>query len=118
MFTYEGDNANSFAVTIKSVVPFTQLYNDPDPGMKFIVADVLLQGMTGEGSVSALDFSITDADGYVYELQGMYKEPSLPYDNALSAGKKVRGWLTFQVPKALRAGSIVFADTTITFTVK
>lgn len=117
-FTSGGSSGNTFFLTIKAVTGFTQQYNDPAPGTKWIVADVLLEGSSGSSTVQALNFSITDSDGYVYELQGMYKEPSLPYDNTLGAGKKVRGWLTFQVPKAMKAGSIVFADSLIHFTVK
>jgi len=45
----------------------------------------------------------------------MYKEPSLPFDNDVSGTTKIRGWLTFEVPKAMKAGSVVYADSTVAF---
>ena len=113
----QGDAANAFYMTVKAVKPYTREYLDADPGMKHITVDVLLEGSSGESQVDALDYSIGDDDGYVYELVGMSKEPSLPYDNELTKGKNVRGWLTFQVPKALKNGYVQFADTKIAFSV-
>ena len=75
----------------------------------------LLEGGSRESDVSPFRFTINDDAGYVYEIKGIYREPGLPYDNTLKAGKKVRGWLTFQVPKTMKTGVVAFADTTVRF---
>ena len=41
----------------------------------------------------------------------------LPYTSKLTKGKKVRGWVTFQFPKAVSKGAFTFADSIIEFTI-
>ena len=116
-FTSDG-GANAVFVTVKTVLPFVQRYNDPDPGMRYVTTDILLEGESGSSTVNALDFSMTDAAGYVYQTAAMFKDPALPYRNDLTTGRKVRGWLTWQLPKSMRSGWITYADALIAFTVK
>lgn len=115
---HSGDGTADFAVTIESVKPWSQQYNSPDAGMKYVTTDILLQGVSGSTTVDALDFQMTDAAGYVYTAAGMYREPSLPYHSDLAAGKKIRGWMTWQIPKTMKSGWITYADALIAFTVK
>lgn len=120
VFTSTDDDSNALYLTIVRVQTWrsTNQFLDPAAGNKFVTADVLFQGKAGEIDARAGEFTITDADGYVYDIAPMWRETSLPYDISLKKGKKVRGWLTFEVPKTLKKGWIVYAESLISFTVK
>jgi hypothetical protein len=109
------NGTDAYFLTVAAVKTFAPSDPTPDAGNKYVIADIVLQGSSGSVDVSPLDFTITDDDGYVYEIDPMWKEPALPYDITLTLNKKVRGWLTFQVPKAMKAGWVVTGDTKIRF---
>ena len=109
------DSANTAKVTIQALGTLTRSYGVPCDLGKCLTVQVLLQGISGEMQWSPSDFTITTDEGDVYETTGLYKEPSLPYDITLKAGKKVRGWLTYNVPKTLKHGFIHYADVDVKF---
>jgi hypothetical protein len=75
----------------------------PKDGMKMVVIEVEYKNATTDKQLSAnpLDWSASDNEGYSYDYGNSTdtKEPSLN-DKTLNPGGKVKGWLTFEIPKA------------------
>jgi len=91
----------------------TNMFIDPAKGNRFVTVEVLLKGVTGTTEdVGYLDFGIADEDGYTYDPEAAWRDPQLPYagDVKIKPGKKVRGWVTFEVPKTLKKGTITVLD--------
>jgi Domain of unknown function (DUF4352) len=72
-------------------------------GMKMVVVEVEYSNTTTDKQINAnpTDWSVSDNEGYSYDYGSSSdtKEPSLN-DKTLNPGGKVKGWLTFEIPKA------------------
>ncbi len=74
-------------------------YSGVDEGHRFVAVDVTQIGIEDGVSFNPLNYSIQDADGYVYDRDGGADiNPKFSYGN-LTAGQRVRGWITFQIPE-------------------
>ncbi len=87
---------------------------NPNKGNTVIAVLVTIEGIASEGAdYNLLYATITDAEGFEYNPQVFpAKEPQLQSGD-VAAGKTVKGWLTFEVPKkgALTfVWSPIFAD--------
>lgn len=72
----------------------------PDKGNKWVAVLVEIEGINPEGATyNPFYFSIKDGNGFEYNFSAFGKEPSLQSGNDLAPGKKVRGWVTFEVPE-------------------
>lgn len=72
----------------------------PDAGNKWIAALVEIEGIDPNGaSYNPFYFTLRDGDGFEYNFSAFGKDPALQSSNDLKPGKKVRGWVTFEVPK-------------------
>ena len=106
---------------------FTLLINDfeegkiydsfyPETGMKFVAVEVLVTNISKEpvDYNSLFDFKISDDNSYEYDIC-MFgaKEPSLKAGN-INAGRKIRGWLTFEVKKEAKEFEIVYSPSLLT----
>jgi hypothetical protein len=77
--------------------------NTAKPGMQFVFVDITYESGGDENLSSTLFFEharLKDNSGYVYEAQSNLRKPGLAdTSGVIPKGSKVRGWLTFQVPK-------------------
>jgi hypothetical protein len=71
-------------------------------GMKMVVLEVEYSNATTDKQINAnpFDWSASDNKGYSYDIGSSSdtKEPSLN-DKTINPGGKVKGWLTFEIPK-------------------
>jgi hypothetical protein len=73
----------------------------PGEGKKWIAVLAEIEGIAATGaSYNPLFFTVRDSDGFEYAFTLFGKEPSLKSSNDLAPGDKVRGWVTFEVPKS------------------
>ncbi len=75
-------------------------YFDPDAGNKFVSVLVEVEALVDGMSYSTFSFSVSDSQSFTYN--GTFiggKEPELGSSSVLLAGRKAKGWLTFEVPK-------------------
>jgi len=89
------------------------LFVRPDAGNRFVTAQIVLKGVSGKiDYVGYLDFVLVTRAGDRYEPEPAWRDPQLPYggDFTLKPGKTVRGWVTYEVPKGVKAGTIEFGD--------
>lgn len=69
-------------------------------GYTLLAVDVTI-GSDGKGvSSNGLYCSLKDGSGFKYNIQAInYKQPLLAGQNDIPVGDKVRGWVTFEIPK-------------------
>ena len=100
-----GDTATNtlWNVTLNSVKEFTSgPYAQPGAGMIFLVVDVTTQNLSSSPQLvsSGASFTLKDATGQVYDekITGI----GVPPDNtALQPNDKLRGQISYEVPKSL-----------------
>ena len=74
-------------------------YSGVDEGNRFVAVDVTQNGIEDGANFSLSNFSVQDADGYVYDLDVSADiNPKFGY-GSLAAGQRVRGWIAFQIPE-------------------
>jgi hypothetical protein len=75
-------------------------YDRPEEGNKYFAVEVTVENKGSEAnSYNPLDFTLQDSSGYTFEkTYTVSKEPSLSSGD-LQPGRKVRGWITFEIPK-------------------
>ena len=71
-----------------------------DVGKRLVAVDVTQVGLQDGVSYNPLNFSVQDSEGYVYDRSGYTELDPRFGSGELSAGQKVRGWLTFEVPES------------------
>jgi hypothetical protein len=101
----ETQSVSGYLVTVNGVQKsdnFTQGdYGKAKAGNTFIAVDLTVGSSKDSGvDPNGLSASIKDSQGFKYSIAVIgYKEPLLPGQNDLANGDKVRGWVTFEVPK-------------------
>jgi hypothetical protein len=85
-------------------------YFGPDAGFKFVSVLVEYEALVDGVSYNPLYWKLVDSESYGYEYYFMGQEPALDSSNALMAGRKAKGWLTFQVPEAETTFYLVLSD--------
>lgn len=91
--------ANGVALTVNGVSAVDEV-NDiftPDEGNIFLVVDVTIESLSEDASYNPLYFKVKDSDGFEYNSNFTAPDPSLK-SGELSAGDKVRGNVSFEVP--------------------
>lgn len=77
--------------------------NTAKPGTQFVFVDITYESGGDENLSSTLFFEharLKDNNDYVYEAQSNLRKPGLvDTSGVIAKGSKVRGWLTFQIPK-------------------
>lgn len=92
-------DAGEVKVTVRAFEdPAQTSPREPGNGKRFVAIDVVVEGVRGDPSVGAFDFSVQDRDGYVYPSSFGEREPALQMTQ-LAPGRQVRGWVTFEVPE-------------------
>jgi len=85
-------------------------YFGPDEGFKFVSVLVEYEALVDGASYNPLYWKLVDSESYGYDYYFMGKEPILDSSNALKAGRKAKGWLTFQVPEAETTFYLALSD--------
>ena len=101
-------------VTLLEAVVYTD-YNEyfgPDEGFKYVSVLVEYEALVDDVSYNPLYWKVVDSQSYGYDYYFMGKEPALDSSNGLKAGRKAKGWLTFQVPVGETAFYLVLSDFT------
>ena len=72
-----------------------------DEGKRLVAVDITQAAGDSDDNYNSRYFSVQDADGYVYQrvFKSADVEPSFGY-GVLTAGQKVRGWVSFEVPES------------------
>lgn len=96
---------NGYTLTVNAVQKSENFSGDTidqaKTGNIFIAVDLTIGSQKNRGvSANALFASLKDSQGYKYDT-GIFgdKKPSLAGENDIPNGDKVRGWVTFEVPK-------------------
>lgn len=101
-------------VTLLEAVVYTD-YNEyfgPDEGFKYVSVLVEYEALVDDVSYNPLYWKVVDSQSYGYDYYFMGREPALDSSNGLKAGRKAKGWLTFQVPVGETAFYLVLSDFT------
>jgi hypothetical protein len=81
----------------------------PQAGKKWVAALVEIEGINPNGATyNPFFFKVRDAEGFEYNFTPFGKEPQLQSSNDLQPGKKVKGWVNFEVPKGGKAVVLVY----------
>jgi hypothetical protein len=86
-------------------------YDTPRGGHHWVTIEVVVSGVTGtlDDPPSYTDFSVADAAGVVFQPVPAWREPQLPFGSdfeSIKEGQTVRGWITFELPGTVDAGTI------------
>lgn len=77
-----------------------QPFSKAKDGNIYIALDLTIQSSKDNGvQVNALNCSLKDSQGFKYNIGVFGKDPALASQNDLPRGDKIRGWVTFEVPK-------------------
>lgn len=117
--TYKiGDSVQSgdYVLTVHgiadNVLPETDIYDRPKEGNKYYAVEVTVENKGSDViSYNVIYFKLQDSEGYTYDYTGSYKEPWLGYGD-LQPGRKVRGWITFEIPKNSSNLELIFQPIT------
>jgi hypothetical protein len=97
---------NGYTITVNGVEKSENFDPSSDFGKVksgdiFVAVDVTVGSNKAKGVTSdALYAALKDNKGFKYDQPfSGYKKPLLPGENDIPAGDKVRGWVTFEVPK-------------------
>ncbi len=80
----------------------------PQAGNRWVTLDITQQASGGEDSAGPWDFTVQDADGFIYDWTYGAKKPEFG-SVQLADGQRIRGYLTFEVPEGAELVA-VFAD--------
>jgi hypothetical protein len=118
-----------FMVKVNKVEEFksNDEFMQPEKDMKLIAIEVEYSNPTTDKQINSnpFDWSASDNEGYSYEYDPMMaKEPMLD-GKTLNPGGKVKGWLTFKIPKAnqltkaqFKPGIMVMDNANVEFTLQ
>jgi len=81
----------------------------PEAGKLWVAALVEIEGINPDGaSYNPFFFKVRDEQGFEYNFAAFGREPALKSGNDLKPGQKVKGWMTFEVPKTVKALTLVY----------
>lgn len=82
----------------------------PDADKLWVATLVEIEGINPNGaSYNPFYFKIRDGEGFEYNFSAFGKEPQLQSSNDLKPGQKVKGWVTFEVPKTAKNLTLVYS---------
>jgi hypothetical protein len=93
--------SNGYILTINSFekADTSGPYITPKAGNTFAILDITIESAKDKGvNVNPFYGKIRDSKGYSY-TSTVGKTPALDYTNDLPAGQKLRGWVTYEIPK-------------------
>lgn len=97
----EAVEAGDAIVTVHTVEDPARIDAPAEEGKRFIAFDVSVEAAKGSVNVNSFNFSVQSQDGYVFDPAFFGREPALG-STELQQGRRVRGWVSFEVPKDAR----------------
>jgi hypothetical protein len=88
-------------LTVTSISDYksSNQFIQPTPGNKFVVVDVTMENQGKDAvSVNPLEFKLQDNNNYSYQVSLMSDKTPLLSSEPIQPGRKVRGFITFEVP--------------------
>ena len=116
-----GDNAQwqDYVLTVHgtlSAVPYEDNeYDRPEAGSKYFAVEVTIENKGSEVKpYNIIDFKLQDGDGYTYDstTADVMKQPWFGYGD-LQPGRKIRGWITFEIPKTASKLELIYQPGTV-----
>ena len=106
--TFETVVAGESSYTVNEIRDPAQPRTDVEVGKRLVAIDITQVALVDDASYNVLNFSLQDSDGYVYDASfaSADVEPSFGF-GTLSAQQRVRGWITFQVPRSAELVSVL-----------
>lgn len=102
---------NGYIVTINSAEK-SESYGDfrkAKDGYIFLAVDITIQSDKAKDiSSSVVQASLKDGQGFTYDATWVGKDPQLASKNDIPKGDKVRGWVTFEVPKTAKGFTLEY----------
>lgn len=81
----------------------------PEADKLWVAALVEIEGINPSGaSYNPFFFKVRDEQGFEYNFAAFGKEPALKSGNDLKPGQKVKGWMTFEVLKTVKALTLIY----------
>ena len=87
-------------------------YFAPDEGNRYITVLITVEALVDGISYNTLYFTLSTPEGYTYSPSIWSRDPDLGSSNELSAGRKAKGWVTFEIPKSETSFFLVLDDYT------
>lgn len=78
-------------------------------GNTFISFDMTVESLGDGASVNPFYCKLVDSDGFNYTTTLPVKTPSLAAENDLVKGQKIRGWVSFEIPKKAKGLKFVYS---------
>ena len=104
---FEAVEAGGSSYTVNEIRDPAPVSRSLDIGKRLVAVDITQVGLEDGVSHSPRNFSVQDSEGYVYDRSGSTElDPSFG-SGELSAGQRVRGWVTFVVPELATLASIM-----------
>ncbi len=108
----QGDYVLTVHGIADNVPPEADIYDRPKEGNKYYAVDVTIENKGSDViSYNVIYFKLQDSEGYTYDYTGAYKKPWFGYGD-LQLDRKVRGWITFEIPKNLSNLELIFQPIT------
>jgi hypothetical protein len=102
---------NGYIVTVNSAEK-SESYGDfrkAKDGFIFLAVDITIQSDKAKDvSSSVVQASLKDGQGFTYDSTWVGKDPQLASKNDIPKGEKVRGWVTFEVPKSAKGFTLEY----------
>jgi hypothetical protein len=97
----EAVKVDAATVTVNAFEDPAKVDANPAEGSRFVAFDVTIEATTGPVSVSSFSFTAQSKDGFVFDAAFFGRQPELRSQD-LAQGRKIRGWVTFEVPRDQR----------------
>lgn len=103
-----GDEQYFAVVEVDPAYAGTDIFK-PDADELWLAALVEIEGINPDGaSYNPFYFKVRDEQGFEYNFAAFGKEPTLQSSNELKPGQKVKGWMTFEVPKTAKTLTLIY----------
>jgi hypothetical protein len=102
---------NGYIITVNSAEKSEKYgdYSVAKNGNIFLAADITIQSDKDKDiSANIFQVSLKDNQGYKYDIAFSGKSPQLASQNDIPKGDKVRGWVTFEVPKNVKGFTLEY----------
>lgn len=97
-------------------IPASGSFDQPKKGNKFVAIEIEYSNESAkEGEVNPSNLTLKDSENHSYEMYIFGgKKPALEDDTLVTAGDKVKGFATFEVPEAAEITKAIYANSKAT----
>jgi hypothetical protein len=74
-----------------------------ESGKQFVALEIVFESLSdSDVNVNRNGASLKDSDGFRYQAGGRTRQPEMGFVTNLAKGTKMRGWITFEIPKTAK----------------